>query len=180
MTHKTLMAKKTRDEEVEVDPVLVPYGTYELTQDVQNPKPDRRKSDWLYQAVWEKGTQFIIEDYAASFFTKEEMAEKEAKLAPEALEAYKLRMRCRFQQLRVVGTRYTISFVAHMNPEAFNRLVGSCEQVKDRTLTIVLAEKRFFSTQHILQALLDKKRISMKDVEEAIDFVHDQPDEWLA
>jgi len=35
--------------------------TLVLTKDVKNPKPDRRrKRDWRYLPVWEKGTKFVV------------------------------------------------------------------------------------------------------------------------
>jgi len=41
--------------------VLKP-GTYKLTRDIKNPKPDRRvKEDWRAHPVWKAGTEFLVQ-----------------------------------------------------------------------------------------------------------------------
>ncbi len=55
-------------------------GTYKLLTDVVNPKPDRRrKYDWRAEAVWEAGTEFLVENDStegAPFRTIQRVGEK--------------------------------------------------------------------------------------------------------
>lgn len=51
-----------------VEHINIQVGKYVLTEDVTNPKADRRvKRDWRQEVLWQKGTKFIVEEHHDSW-----------------------------------------------------------------------------------------------------------------
>jgi len=100
-------------------------GTYKLTHDVTNPKPDRRKtSDWRAKPTWRAGSEFIVTerrydlDDALDGLSDEERTEIEAKMVTT--------------EINLVGNRWS-----HMNvrensePEQHAALAAALEAIPE-------------------------------------------------
>lgn len=173
------MPRVKREPEIQVRPIIVNYGIYELQDDVVNPSPDRRRTrDWLYFPVWNKGTQFIVEPY----FTDNgglpaNAAEIMAKM--DALDAltYRNEMRAKFQTIRVINQGGAAYFVAHQDPLAFNLLMAYSLPAVE-TLDTVMAQKHLSRhyCYYVLRALVRMGKLTLDDVRQGIDFDHDSDD----
>lgn len=117
-------------------------GTYQLTRDVENPKPDRRsRSDWRLQAVLEKGTRFVA--------TREVYG---------SVEVTALR---RFGSYR--------DATPHFCEEVFNAIVPYLERVADKP-TDLLARRGYVDGMRglVLDRLFATGKITLADVESAL------------
>lgn len=83
----------------------IPPGAYKLDRDVQNPRPDRRRTrDWRKMPVWDKGTQFVVKEQRR--MGDRHLAEIAAGLAPEVVA--KLRADDRYTVVELVGDHHPI------------------------------------------------------------------------
>lgn len=84
-------------------------GTYKLTRDVTNPKPDRRKtSDWRAKPMWPEGTQFIVKERRYDLEDAGLSAEDRAKISDEERAVIETKMIT--TEIHLVGSRWS-----HMN-----------------------------------------------------------------
>ena len=129
----------------------IPYGLYELAEDVSNPKPDRRSSDWDKQEVWQKGTRFLVRE------NKRYINDGVFRNSP---------------QIRKVTGRYYRSNIDPWDTEQWNALVGGFKPCADEDVDTVWAEsdRHYDNHLHIMQRLVDMGKITLNDLREAIAF----------
>lgn len=134
-------------------------GVYILTEDVQNPKPDRRSKDWDKLPVWKKGTVLFQQhrkDYTEF-------------VVPGKLIA-----------------RYMREGFFPSDPQ-YQDLARACVRIEPEKPSAVLIEQdqvyfRGVSASDVLDALFRAGKVSLDDVREAHADAHASPisEPWLA
>lgn len=96
-------------------------GTYTLTRDVRNPRPDRRhKDDWSKWPIWEAGTEFLVSKRSRG------LPVDDPDIATETREI--LRARDAYYTIRMVGVRFSVLYeVGPGNAEQYAALVEALE-----------------------------------------------------
>lgn len=120
-------------------------GMYEITVDVVNPKPDRRKSDRNFSALpmWRKGLRVCIE-----------IEESENKLHPNRVTIFRAGG---YSHMGVTGREN-----GTMNHPGFAALVAALKPVEWTNLEWVKINAK--CSDRILVELLDARKITREDV----------------
>ncbi|MFA6094173.1 MAG: hypothetical protein WC986_14640 [Elusimicrobiota bacterium] len=131
-------------------------GLYRLTRDVKNPAPDRRSTSFNKLAVWPKGMRVVA---VARF------AEEGGASVTECDADYLFR----FGQFESNGVPVRIRpgpGPALLNPVFM--LLAEAMELEPRSLDSVLRREPSLRQRQLLTRLLDAKKITLDDIEEAL------------
>ena len=140
--------------------INIPAGTYKLSRDVQNPKPDRRCTrDWRKMPVWDKGSRFVVKEQRR--MGDKHLAEVTAGLDPDVVA--ELRAKDRYTVVELAGSRWPGSHrIGPGDEEQYAALAAAltpCEESLSQFMTRIDCESGF------VEWLVEKGAITRPDLE---------------
>lgn len=141
-----------------VEHIDLPVGKYVLTEDVTNPKADRRvRHDWRQEVLWTKGTNFVVEEHYDSWTRDGKLVEIRYKTVHRA-------GKYRHQNLPLRKHRDLDDYDC-LRAEA---LAGKLQFVPTKSLGDLLANPGHHNAPEIIAICLERGYLTIEQVEKAV------------